>query len=227
MGINERKERERERRRNDIIDAAERVFFSKDLESATMDEVAVEAELSKGTLYLYFKNKNELLHAIVARAMELLLKLFKKAVNIKSNGLEKVAAIGDAYSEFYKKSPDYFDIMLHREKQVFDPEMISQSPNIQRCEQLGEEIFGVMGETVKEGMEDGSIRKDLNPYLLSVVLWGHSAGILNLVRTKQPYFETKFKVKAEDLINYSRELIKSYMENPEQNKPEQNTQKKK
>lgn len=217
MGINERKERERERRRNDIIDAAERVFFSKDLESATMDEVAEEAELSKGTLYLYFKNKNELLHAIVARAMEQLLEYFKEAVATKGNGLEKIAALGDAYSRFYKTSPDYFDIMLHREKQVFDPESIAQSPNIQRCEMLGNEIFKVMGDTVRLGMEDGSIRRDLNPYLLSVVMWGHSAGILNLVRTKQPYFEGKLNVKGEDLINYSRELIKSYLANPEQN----------
>lgn len=218
MGINERKERERERRRNDIVDAAERVFFSsKDVESATMEDVAEEAELSKGTLYLYFKNKNELLHAIVARAMELLLKLFRKAVSTKGSGLDKIAALGESYSKFYKTSPDYFDIMLHREKQVFNPESIDRSPNIKRCEELGDEIFKVMGDTVRLGMEDGSIRRDLDPYLLSVVMWGHSSGILNLVRTKQPYFEGKLNVSGEDLIKYSRKLTRIYLENPQHN----------
>ena len=52
MGIAERREREREQRRNTILDAAETVFFSKGINLATMDEVAEEAELSKGTLYL-------------------------------------------------------------------------------------------------------------------------------------------------------------------------------
>ena len=60
MGIAERKEREKEHRRNTILDAAEEVFFSKGINLATMDEVAERAELSKGTLYLYFKNKEEL-----------------------------------------------------------------------------------------------------------------------------------------------------------------------
>ena len=56
MGIAERKEREKLQRRNDIIDAAERLFFQHGFETPTMDDVAREAELSKGTLYLYFKS---------------------------------------------------------------------------------------------------------------------------------------------------------------------------
>lgn len=56
MGTTERKKREKERRRNTIIDAAEKVIFSKGLDQSTMTEIAQEAELSKGTLYLYFKN---------------------------------------------------------------------------------------------------------------------------------------------------------------------------
>ena len=69
MGITERREREKEQRHNDIIDAAEKVFFSRGLEHATMDNVAVEAELSKGTLYLYFKSKEELYLAILLRSL--------------------------------------------------------------------------------------------------------------------------------------------------------------
>ena len=48
MGITERREREKEQRKNDIVDAAERVFFKRGHEYATMDDVAIEAELSKG-----------------------------------------------------------------------------------------------------------------------------------------------------------------------------------
>ena len=60
MGIQERKERERERRRQQIIVAAKKVFSEKGFNKATMDDIAGEAELSPGTLYLYFKNKEEL-----------------------------------------------------------------------------------------------------------------------------------------------------------------------
>ncbi len=60
MGILERKEKEKQQRRDDILGAAKEVFFSKGLMSATMDEIAEKAELSKGTLYLYFASKEEL-----------------------------------------------------------------------------------------------------------------------------------------------------------------------
>jgi len=90
MGIIERKEREKERRRNAIIDAAEEVFFSKGVEDATMDEVAERAELSKGTLYLYFKNKNDLFHGIIARALEILYNTFKTEIEKEEKGIDKI-----------------------------------------------------------------------------------------------------------------------------------------
>jgi TetR/AcrR family transcriptional regulator len=55
MGIVERKEREKEHRKEEILDAAQKVFFERGLVTATMDEIAETAELSKGTLYLYYK----------------------------------------------------------------------------------------------------------------------------------------------------------------------------
>ena len=73
MGIRERKERERERRRQQIIVAAKRVFSEKGFNRATMEDIATEAELSPGTLYLYFKNKDELYASLSLRILQYLL----------------------------------------------------------------------------------------------------------------------------------------------------------
>ena len=67
MGTHERKEREKESRRENIVDAAEKIIRVKGFEGMTMDDVAVIAELGKGTIYLYFKNKTDLYHAVVCR----------------------------------------------------------------------------------------------------------------------------------------------------------------
>ena len=72
MGIAERKEREKQQRREEIMQAAEEVFFSKGFEKSTMDDVAEKAELSKGTLYLYFKSKEDLHMAVARKAINLL-----------------------------------------------------------------------------------------------------------------------------------------------------------
>jgi AcrR family transcriptional regulator len=60
MGIPERKERERQTRRQQIMDAAKKVFCAKGFSGATMEDIASRAELSPATLYLYFRNKEEL-----------------------------------------------------------------------------------------------------------------------------------------------------------------------
>lgn len=68
-----RKEREKEARRTQILDAAARVFSNKSYLEATLDEVAAEAELAKGTLYLYFKNKQDLFVSLMHRGHEQIL----------------------------------------------------------------------------------------------------------------------------------------------------------
>ena len=69
MGVKERKERERELRKDDIIKTGEKLFIEKGFSSTTMDEIAGACELAKGTLYIHFKSKEELLSAIMYKAL--------------------------------------------------------------------------------------------------------------------------------------------------------------
>src|SRR6056297_3785338 len=105
MGTEERKAREKERRRNNIVDAAEKVIFAKGLDQATMEEIAEEAELSKGTLYLYFKNKNELYMAITQRGSDMLNNRFSKvfAAAHDHTGIELIRLIGETYLNFVRE----------------------------------------------------------------------------------------------------------------------------
>jgi len=68
-----RKEREKEQRRNEIIVVAERLFLSQGFESTTMDQIANEAEFSKGTLYNYFISKDDLYLTIGVKAYTILI----------------------------------------------------------------------------------------------------------------------------------------------------------
>ncbi|MCK5126684.1 MAG: TetR/AcrR family transcriptional regulator [candidate division Zixibacteria bacterium] len=64
---NSRKEREKEARKTLILDAAARILSEKDYYEATLDEIAAEAELAKGTLYNYFKDKQDIFESLIAR----------------------------------------------------------------------------------------------------------------------------------------------------------------
>ena len=75
----ERREEEKERRRLEIIEAAERLYAGRGWDGLTMDQLAREARLSRALLYVYFKDRAELHLAIVARAFELLRQRFSEA----------------------------------------------------------------------------------------------------------------------------------------------------
>jgi TetR/AcrR family transcriptional regulator len=207
MGLYERKEREKEQRRNSILDAAEKMFFSKGLENTTMDEVAEKAELSKGTLYLYFKNKNDLFHGVVARALDMLYNLFKTAKDKEKTGLGQIKAIGAAYYEFYKKEPNYFAALLHQEIIDITPETLEDSPSIALCKEIGERVFLLIKEAVMNGVNDGSLRKDADTSKLPLVLWGLTAGVLHILKSKENVITTSFGIDIDSLWDYSFRLI--------------------
>ena len=78
MGIQERKRREREQRRQQIMNAARKVFSINGFMKTTMEDIAREAELSPGTLYLYFKNKDELYASLSVVVLEHLYEKLKR-----------------------------------------------------------------------------------------------------------------------------------------------------
>lgn len=72
MGTTERKAREKVLRKEQIINAAKSVFLEKGFSGATIEDIAKEAELSVGTLYIYFKNKDDLYASLNLRALDIL-----------------------------------------------------------------------------------------------------------------------------------------------------------
>jgi AcrR family transcriptional regulator len=213
MGITERREREKEQRQNAIIDAAEKVFFSKGVENATMDEVAEQAELSKGTLYLYFENKDDLYHAICLRGLNILHVLFEEAAASEEKGVDKLNAFGRAYFTFYQQYPHYLNAMMHHEGRKLELVDNEKYPHVSLCIEAGNKLFGFMQEAVRIGIQDGSLRSDLDPLLVSVVLWGHSNGIMQLIETKGEMFKKMMGLNSEDVMSYSYQLIRYYLEN--------------
>lgn len=205
MGITERKEREKEQRKSAILDAAEKIFFSKGLHQATMDDVAEEAELSKGTLYLYFKSKEDLYLGIACRALSLLESMFIEAVKPYKTGLEKVKAIGRAYYRYSQEYSHYFNMIMHYEisqvVQTFSEEMLKQ------CHQMGQKVMKVVSEAVQTGRTDRTIRTDLDPVITAYLLQGTSTGIIQLITREQQHIKEFEKFNVNDLMSSFMDLM--------------------
>ncbi|WP_424355774.1 TetR/AcrR family transcriptional regulator [Methanobacterium sp. MBAC-LM] len=178
MSLAKWKEREREQRQNDIMDAARKLLIDRDFDEISMDEIAREVGLGKSTLYLYFKNKESLYFAIVLRGIRIWDQMIKEEVEKGSTGLEKFIAYGNANREFSTKYPDYFRLLYSPTsiKKQFDMDKMNSSEEFQEVRGLFKEIMSVGIDSIQKGIEDGEIRQDIDPVeaaiLLSVIFNG-------------------------------------------------------
>lgn len=193
MGIAERKEREKEQRRNDIINAAEKVFFEKGINGATMDEVADKAELSKGTLYLYFSNKDDLYYAICMRGLSILNDFIVNSVSGTNTVFENILEIGRAYVKFAHEHENYFKVITHFD----DVEIDFIEKNIQNPHM--DDVMAFFIDLLEKGRKDGSIRSDLPAPLMAHLLWTQTTGVLKMLSAKKVHIES-YNISEEEII---------------------------
>lgn len=179
----DRRLEEKERRRSDILDAANNIAATVGIEQMTMDEVARRARLSRALLYVYFQDKSDLLFALCERALQMLHQRFAEAAARHTLGLAQVEACGRAYLAFSQEFPVYFDALARF--QAHESEVDNLGFNEGACMLAGDKVHGVMIASIKLGIADGSIRVDIGaPALVAMTLWGFMHGIIQLSATK-------------------------------------------
>jgi AcrR family transcriptional regulator len=124
----ERRAREKAQRRREILDAARQVFFEHGFHHPTVDDVATRAEVSKGTIYLYFKSKEEILAHLLLEGLELLLDEMETACHPEQSQSPPVAlrALATAYLRFCQLNPSYFRLIMAFDRGRFEESISHQ-----------------------------------------------------------------------------------------------------
>ncbi|MCK9151869.1 TetR/AcrR family transcriptional regulator [Methanobacterium alcaliphilum] len=203
MAISNRKKKERKRKTNEIIDAAENHFFKKGYEKTTMEEIANALELTKPALYRYFQSKEDLFFAVVHRGSEILSTMMKEEAESQDIGLEKILATGYAYWKFYNQYPDYCRVML--EARNIYPESL-EAHYVQKIREHGQDYLGVMCDAISVGKKDGSVRDDINTFLTALFLVESTIAILKSSEATSDVLNL-IGMGEEDLIKHSLDLM--------------------
>lgn len=185
MGVAERKQREKEQKRNAILDCAEKLFISKGFKDTSVDDIANCAEYSKGTMYLYFKSKDEMFMNIYNRALGLMYSEFRASVKNRETGKDKIHAIGDAHFKFLKKYPDYYSIMRFFDS--FDFDFSNLEDVMTQISTTSKLIDILMIDAIKLGQQDGTIRNDIDAEMICILLQSMSTGVFGRIETHKKY----------------------------------------
>lgn len=206
MGIEERKRKEKLDRHNSILKAAEKIMLIGGLHALNMDRVAQESELAKGTLYIYFKNKEEILAELSLKARNLLFQEFEKALQTQPTSLEKIKAILETNYHFHKKYPLYYDLVsLYEINNQF-----TETPELQASSY---KITQLIISLVENAQRDGSLRDGIDPMLFSMAIWGMTVGIIQFIKVRGPLIQKFHDIEEQDVLKAYLDLLENGYKN--------------
>lgn len=205
MGIHERKEREKEQRREEILDAAQCVFFEKGLATATMDEIAETAELSKGTLYLYYKSKEDLYLAVMMRGMEILLEMLAEVVRSDDSVPNMLIRLRDAYTAYFNNHRDYFRMMHFLQTPQFHKQVDDEMRK--NCGMLNRRVWDLVNGILQRGVDEGILRNNLNPVEVGIILWSSATALMLRIDSEHQIWKETFHIDLAKTLKLSNTLL--------------------
>ena len=172
MGIVERKELEKQKMRRLILDAAMKLFLEEGFEKVSIRHIAEEIEYSPATIYLYFKDKNEILYTLHKEGFEELYRRQQTILPVK-DPLERLRKHGEVYISFALQEPEYYDLMF-----------IMKGPAKKIHEKkdwiVGIRSYELLRRNVLDCMEAGLL-PGINVDVAAFSLWSHVHGIASLI----------------------------------------------
>lgn len=204
VGTSGRREREKAKRREDILQAARDVFFSEGFSRATIDGVAARAEVSKGTVYLYFESKGAILAHLVLEGLDILSQQLQTAYAPRQDltADERVRRLAHAYLKFSKTHPHYFRLLM-----AFDRGQFRESVSPALYQQVAERSLENL-HWVEQALEQGRASGHFvvaDARRAAGVLWASLNGALLLL--EHPLRQEILGVPLSELFDSTLELL--------------------
>lgn len=144
-----------------ILQAAFNLFSEHGFENISMEQIAQNSNLTRRTIYSYFKNKEEIFLVLHIEGLKERISCLPQICNTDKSGLEILKEFGERYLAFYKNNPGYLEMQLYLEYKAYRI-MDESSIEYQRFQNENDQLSESVLNLFKRGIADGSIRSDLN-----------------------------------------------------------------
>ncbi len=171
MGISERREREKEEMKELILKTANRLFAENGFEKVSMRNIADEIEYSPTTIYLYFKDKNELFYALHLEGFRMLAEEFRPLLDV-SDPMERMYQMGLRYIRFAFENPDYYRLMFL----VKDPLCTSETDDTWEA---GHNAHAFLEKVVMDCQAEGYL-EGVSMRSAALMIWSFVHGLVSL-----------------------------------------------
>lgn len=205
MGITERKEREKQILKQQIIDTAIHMFLIEGFENTSMRKIAAEIEYSPATIYLYFKDKNEILSHIRSYAFDLFWQKINEFHFIK-DPFGRLKNIINSYIDFAMSNEGLYQIMFSD----MCTEKVSNSSN-PPDEPIESKFYQFLRDAIRQCIFNDDLKKS-NPETTTLMLWSYLHGIISMyMNHKIP--ESSFQQKNNTISDQIRNVTETMLAN--------------
>jgi TetR/AcrR family fatty acid metabolism transcriptional regulator len=168
-------------KREAILRAAVKVFAQKGYFNSKVADIAGEAGIADGTVYLYFKSKDEILHSIFDRAMEVFIAEGSRELAELERPEDKLRRIAELHLERLGADRDL--------AVVFQVELRGSVKFMQEFSAAGfADYLDIIRQTIEEGQRSGTFRKDIKPIIAAKILYGSlDEMVTNWILSKKKY----------------------------------------
>ena len=191
--------------RENIVSAASVLFMEKGIAATSMDDIAKAAGYSKATLYVYFKNKEEIVSILVLNSMKKLYDYISSALAQHESTEARYNFICRGLVQYQEEFPFYFRMVL--DKINIDFESHDNLPEEKETFQIGEEINEKIKHFLLSGMEKGDLRSDLEIIPAIFNFWGMLSGIIQLAANKEEYIIKSMGLSKKQFLDYGFSLV--------------------
>lgn len=191
--------------RKNIAKAAEQLFTIKGIANTSMNDIAKEAGYSKATLYVYFKNKEELISVLVLESMQKLFDYIKQALEENDSTKERYKRICDGLVKYQEEFPFYFKMVL--ETINIDFATTQFLPEEKETFLIGEQINDLLKNFLEGGIKQGEIRSDIEVLPTIFSFWGMLSGFVLMATNKESYIEQQMGKSRTEFLAYGFDMI--------------------
>lgn len=200
-----RKKEPQSTHRKNISRAAEALFMEKGIENTSMNDIAKEAGYSKATLYVYFKNKEELVSVLVLESMQKLHEYISQALAQSDHTRECYRKICHALLKYQEEYPLYFNMVI----ETIDIDLQSDHflPEEKETFLVGEQINDLLIEFLEKGIAAGEIRSDIEILPTIFSFWGMVSGFIQMAANKEDYIKQRMDKSKKEFLDYGFEML--------------------
>lgn len=191
--------------RENIASAASILFMKKGIAATSMDDIAKAAKYSKATLYVYFKNKEEIVGILVLNSMKKLYDYIVFALEQQESTQSRYNFICNGLVQYQEEFPFYFKMVL--DKINIDFENHNTLPEEKETYQIGEEINKKIKDFLIIGIEKGDLRNDLEIMPTIFNFWGMLSGIIQLASNKEEYIKNSMGLSKKQFLEYGFSML--------------------